>query len=203
MPATQRRAPRAPAPAAAPVIDLLAPWADPRKPGEAPQTHLAWAEHIARLIARQRGLGPRSAGADDLVAVAHVTLIRLAPRFDPARVPAGGDPDGQFRGWAHRWVKKECEREAERLTNAGLYHTTDNPGAKKLARRTSELPVQGRCPNCRDVAGWFADEPDEEPEPIATRAEPTLLILRDGKPVSLNGKPVADPGAGVVAECVR
>src|SRR4051794_10174523 len=111
---------------AAPAIDLCAPWSDPRKPHESPVSHLEWAENITRLEAVKLGLGARTQQADDLVAVLHALLVRLAARFDPARVPAGGSADGQFRGMCHRWIKKECKREEERLRNHGLYRTTDD-----------------------------------------------------------------------------
>jgi hypothetical protein len=172
----------------APAIDLLTPWTDPRKPDAEPKSHLEWAENIARLIARIKPFyfAPRSQEADDLVAVAQMTLVRLAPRFDFSRLPAGGDPNGLFRGWAHQHLRKECVREAERIRNGGTYNTTNEVSAKG---RVGGIP--DRCPTCAVVAGWGTgpsfDEDEDEPEPITTRHEPCLVILRKSEEATATG----------------
>jgi hypothetical protein len=144
-----------------PVIDLVTPWPDPRRPDDEPLTHLQWAESVARGIAASEvfGFGYNSREADDLVGVAVVELVRLAARFDALKVRPGSCPDQLFRGWAHRYIPKECEREAERLRNAGAYWTTSKKELRELARRTAPLTANDRCPNCSD---FFADEPDED-----------------------------------------
>lgn len=136
-------------------IDLCVPWADPRRPDDPPKSHREWAEHIARLIARVEGFGTRSQQADDLAAVAVLVLVRIAPRFDPTRVPPGGSADGLFRGWAHATVRKECQREAIRLRNGGTFNTSASAAANRI--KVAPIPTQTRCPNCRDVTDWGAD----------------------------------------------
>jgi hypothetical protein len=148
-----------------PPIDLLTPWPDPRRPGDEPLTHLQWAEAVARSIAasEQYGFGYRSQEADELVGVARVAIVELAARFDALRVRPGSCPDQLFRGWAHRYIPKECAREAERLRNAGAYWTTSKRELKELARRTAPLSPHERCPSCRAVMGLADDdEPDED-----------------------------------------
>jgi hypothetical protein len=126
-----------------------------------PGPHRDWAENIARLIARHKGFGPRSQEADDLVAVAYLTLIELSLVFDPSRVPDGGDEGGQFRGWSHPWIRNRCERETKRLRNGGTYHSRREKGQPVL--RIVPLP---RCRNCSEVTlaetprAWWGD--DEE-----------------------------------------
>lgn len=85
--------------------------------------HLAWAASVARGVARDFKFKRESQEEDDIKSVAALTVVRMAANFDPSRVPAGGDPGGQFRGWVHRSVQGMCKREARRLRNGGTYHT--------------------------------------------------------------------------------
>jgi hypothetical protein len=127
-------------PAAPLPIDLTSPWHDPAKPHARGLSHLDWAETIARLIARSYGrYSPRSWQADDLVAAAHAILAELAPRFDAGRIPEGGDPDGQFRGWAHAHIRGACERAVQSLRNGGTAKTSNDRAVKEL--RVRELPA--------------------------------------------------------------
>lgn len=165
-------------------IDLTVPWVDHRKPDLPPMTHLEWAENIARLVAVDFGLRAQSPEGDDVVQVAHLVLTRIVGRFDFGRVPEGGDPDGQFRGLAWRHVRKECEREARRIRAGGLLKTSNDSELNGLVVRG----VPDRCSNCAIVTGWgvppaFDDESEEEePPPLKTKYEPTLVILRNGRP---------------------
>jgi hypothetical protein len=165
-----------------PHIDLTAPWIDPRKPDDEPVSHLAWAEGIARQIATapKFGFKYRSQEADDLVSVAHATLIRLAKRFDFAKVSPGGDPDQMLRGWSRRYLTKECAREAERLQNGGTYHTTSKREAQSM--RVGGLPEFCPCPPDE------TDEHDEpDAEPITQRFVP-VLVLWSGVRIVMAGK---------------
>ena len=85
-----------------------------------PVRHLEWSRKIAVEVALQFGiLGSR----DDLAGEAAVKLCELSRRFDPP--PGCVGPDAMlnaFRGWAWRYIKTSCQREAERLLNAGTYH---------------------------------------------------------------------------------
>jgi hypothetical protein len=99
-------------------LDALAPLAID------PAPHERWAAGIGRAIAVDtHGFKPGSDEAAELERVAVAELVKAAGRFDPARVPEGGDEAGAFRGYAHPSVKKECHRAAKRLTNGGLYNT--------------------------------------------------------------------------------
>jgi hypothetical protein len=75
-----------------------------------------------------------------------------------SRVPDGGDPNGQFRGWAHPHIRGEVEREVIRLRNGGTYNTRSEKGKQKV--QVVPLP---RCQNCAEVTlaarpDWADDE---------------------------------------------
>lgn len=91
------------------------------------EAFLSWAADVARGVAAAWRLVPGSQEDDDLAQVAALAVCELYPRYRDERRPAGGDPDGLFRGWAHRSVLTACHREAERLRNAGTYHTRRGP----------------------------------------------------------------------------
>lgn len=176
----------------APLLDLTAPWPDPRHPDDEPISHLAWAENIARRIATSSkfGFGWKSQEADDLVAVAWQVLAGLAKRFDPARVRPGSSPDQLFRGWAWKFIPKECEREAIRIRNGGTFNTTSDSAAN--AMRVGGIPEH--CPTCSEVAGWGIGpqrhedrDDDDEPESIEAEHRPFVVILKRGALVSVAG----------------
>ena len=90
------------------------------------ESHLDWAAGIAGQVARKQHLtGP---DRDELVSRAHLTICELIAKpiteggFDASRANPG-DVSGAFRGWAVRWVRCACRREAERLRGGGLFHT--------------------------------------------------------------------------------
>ena len=85
-----------------------------------PVRHLDWSRRIAIDVAGQFGvLGSR----DDLAGEAAVKLVELSKRFDPPPGCVGMEAMvNAFRGWAWRYIKTSCQREAERLLNAGTYH---------------------------------------------------------------------------------
>jgi hypothetical protein len=102
--------------------------------------HLSWAEGVARGVGLAYMIRPGSQEAADLAQVAYLTLLRYARAFDHERVPAGGDPAGAFRGYCHRDVRKEVQREARRLRNGGTYRTRrEVPGVSLLAIPTSDF----------------------------------------------------------------
>lgn len=104
--------------------------------GVAAETHVDWATGVAAAVARAFNF--RGQEREDVVSVALLTLCELVIRpagdggFDPARVPAGGDPAQAFRGWAYRWVRTACVREAERLRGGGTFNTK-RPGKLVVA----------------------------------------------------------------------
>ena len=89
---------------------------------------MKWARAVARGIRRHYRFLSGSQEEKDLEAVAHLMLCRCAAKFDPSKVPEGGDPVGQFRGWAHPFLRGECQREARRLRNGGTYNTRRESG---------------------------------------------------------------------------
>jgi len=88
---------------------------------------LPWAADVARGVAAAWRFVPGSQEDDDLAQAAALAVCELHARFDPAQVPAGGNPVGLFRGWAHRTVLTACHREAARLKNGGTYRTRRGP----------------------------------------------------------------------------
>jgi hypothetical protein len=93
----------------------------------AEQAH--WARGLARAVAVRRRFGPRSIDRSALFALALSIAAARAAAFDPIKA---------FRGWASVEVRLRCTREALRLRNGGLYHTTSDPAAKRL--RVTALP---------------------------------------------------------------
>lgn len=85
--------------------------------------HLKWARMIARGVRKAFQFIPGSQEEQDLEATAFLAIVELAKRFDPTKVPPGGDPVGAFRGWAAIEVRCRCQREARRLRNGGTYNT--------------------------------------------------------------------------------
>jgi DNA-directed RNA polymerase specialized sigma24 family protein len=83
--------------------------------------HLEWARGIAAGVARGQRFTGRE--ADDLIQEACRTLAEKARGFRRELVPAGGDPAGAFRGWAHRAIQSECRRLGAQLRNGGTYRT--------------------------------------------------------------------------------
>lgn len=85
-----------------------------------PVRHLEWSRKIAIDVALQFGvIGSR----DDLAGEAAVKLVELSKRFDPLpNCVTLEELVNAFRGWAWRYIKTSCQREAERLLNAGTYH---------------------------------------------------------------------------------
>jgi hypothetical protein len=80
--------------------------------------HLAWVMIIAKQVARKHMIDGE-AEFEDIAGDATVVLVTKHPQFT---VPPGTtDYDGAFRGWLYLSIKKECERSAERLLNAGTY----------------------------------------------------------------------------------
>jgi DNA-directed RNA polymerase specialized sigma24 family protein len=94
--------------------------------------HEAWARKVAIGVSRYCGYRPGTAECDDLVQVAMLHLYRLAPKFDATRVPKGGDPGGQFRGWCHPFLRAECLREGRRMRGGGTYRTPSDGAHRKV-----------------------------------------------------------------------
>ncbi len=132
---------------------------------------LEWASGIARQVARRGGL--RGQELDDLVGVAHYVLCDLISRpvsrngFDLRRVPASGDPEAAFRGWAYLTIRSECVRMSRRLRNGGTYHTCRphlapaavtvlGDSAEELEERTQQEEADRQF--AHDVAEWYRRE---------------------------------------------
>lgn len=139
-------------------------------PPAPPQTidvtlHLKWGRMVARTVRAQYHFGKGSHEEQELESTAYLALCEHAVRFDFGRVPVGGDPDGQFRGWAKMGVRKLCEQEAIRLQNGGTYHTrrewehkgrpvvVEGLPVERDADGTEVVCVPDRCRNCSDVTG--------------------------------------------------
>lgn len=98
-------------------------------PAIAIQGHITWARAIARGVRNSFRFLPGSQEEQDLESTAYLAAVELAQRFDPTRVPPGGDLEAAFRGWATIAVRSHCRREARRLRNGGTYHTRrEKPG---------------------------------------------------------------------------
>lgn len=101
--------------------------------------HLDWAAKIARSIAHAYKFVRQSQEEDDLVSIAHLTVVQKAVTFDPEHVPEGGDTGGAFRGWLHPHIVGFCRREARRLRNGGTYYTRrEVAGVALVAEQMSE-----------------------------------------------------------------
>jgi len=92
-----------------------------------PLPHLEWSRRIALAVARRFGFGPGSQEEADIVQTAYLELCRIAGRFEPLRVPAGGDVSHAFRCSQAEHVRGRCVREAWRLRNGGVYKTCRHP----------------------------------------------------------------------------
>lgn len=123
--------------------------------------NIKWARAIARGIRRHYRFLTASQEERDLEGVALQTMWKCAGKFDPSKVPAGGDYAGAFRGWCHPFIKGDVQREARRLRNGGTYHTRRETGREQVM--VEELPWrreesgQGYV----DLADHRADERDE------------------------------------------
>lgn len=126
-----------------------APPVDPAAPAL-----MKWARAIARGIRTDYRFEPGSQEEMDLEGVAYLELVRCSRRFDPGRVPPGGDLEGQFRGWCHPSIRGACKREAVRIRNAGSFWTRVEKGQAPVeaqhfsALATADEPF--------DVADWRA-----------------------------------------------
>jgi hypothetical protein len=85
--------------------------------------HIRWARTIARGVRRSFRFLRGSQEEQDLESTAYLTLVQLACKFDPRRVPPGGNMRSAFRGWATIGIRNQCQREARRLRNGGTYNT--------------------------------------------------------------------------------
>lgn len=82
------------------------------------EDQLGWVRRIAKKVCKRHRIhGPCE--LDDVCQSGAVEMCRVMPRFEP-ELPAP-DLEGAFRGYAYLFVKKACEREAERLINGGSY----------------------------------------------------------------------------------
>lgn len=131
----------------------------PRAPAGPPvrvADHTRWARGIARGVRADFGFLSGSSEEQELEATAALVLVEYAARFDPGRVPPGGDAGGLFRGWCAVEVRSRCRREAVRLRNGGTFHTSNDPDARSMVVRG----VPDRCENCSQVVFGVAAPPD-------------------------------------------
>lgn len=172
--------PPAPRPARPP-----APRIDVTAADKAGLTHLDWAAGIARRRARRYRVRPGSAEEDLVVAEAQTRLIELALRFRPGLVPAGGEPGGQFRGWACREVLTAATRECRRLWNAGTFKAVSEarlarrPPVKVVSLSRLKAPVYAPVPGGAVVGSLLAALPRRE------RLLLRLVFGFDGRPLPL------------------
>jgi hypothetical protein len=94
--------------------------------------HVRWAKMIACGVRRSFHFKMGSQEEQDLEQTAYLAIVELVERFDPTKIPNGGDPDGAFRGWAIIEVRCRCQREARRLRNGGTYCTRREKNRKPL-----------------------------------------------------------------------
>ncbi|HEV3438070.1 MAG TPA: hypothetical protein VG122_11965 [Gemmata sp.] len=123
--------------------------------------HVNWARMIARGVRQAFQFVPRSQEEQDLEATAFLAIVELAQRFDPTKVPPGGDPIGAFRGWAAIDVRCRCQREARRLRNGGTYNTRREKAGKALV--VERLRDESELIDPRSLIE--RDEPDDEFNP--------------------------------------
>lgn len=145
---------------------------------------MRWAVGIARGVRRDvyheggydPRFRPRSEAAEDLEGCAVLALVELMHRFDELRVKPGGDLVGAFKGFADMEIRSRCRRLATTLRNGG----TDGKGSSKAVRNlhVGGLPeaADGDCP-----LAW-PERVDDEPEPVACKHEPTVVIVRKPEP---------------------
>ncbi|MDY3561959.1 hypothetical protein R5W23_003389 [Gemmata sp. JC673] len=159
--------------------------------------HLVWARAIARGVRADCGFHAGSEEEREIEGCALVTLTQLIARFDESRLPPGGDLGGAFRGFASRWLRSECRREAERLRNGGLYRTSS-----RAAVRVEPLPVSADgFDEVTDPASL--EEYDDAPPPRVKRRWSTRTgeEVPDPKPPALSyapGRPLVAPSRGLL-----
>lgn len=166
----------------APTIDVL--------------NHRAWAEGVAIGVARAFRFNSRSQEAADLKAVAVLVLVEKARRFDASKVPPGGDPDGQFRGYCHPDVQGQCRREARRLRNGGTYKTRREAGLPTLVAQPISRIKVGNTDEAFDMADARAAGEVMIDCPGST--SPRLARLDVGR----DGAPDLEPGPAWRPYCV-
>lgn len=113
------------------------------------ERHMVWARGIARGVRADYRFLADSQEELELEAAAYLVLVLKAAAFDFSRVPAGGDPDEQFRGLNSREVRTNCQREAQRLRNGGTYHTTRDPAGRP--RTDGTMPTDDSCDQDREA----------------------------------------------------
>jgi hypothetical protein len=82
-----------------------------------------WCDTVSGGIARAFGFAPDSQEGWELKLEGQMELVRRCQQFDPAAVDPGSTAFDAFRGWAHQYIRSQCQREAERLVNGGTYRT--------------------------------------------------------------------------------
>jgi hypothetical protein len=124
--------------------------------------HLEWAKAVARGVGRVYLFRPGSQEVGDLTQFAYLMLVRYARAFDAERVPVGGNIGGAFRGYCHRALRKELQREARRLRNGGVYHTRrELPGVALIA-----VPMSGLDAGGAEAGPWDVAEPEHRSEAL-------------------------------------
>lgn len=159
-----------------------------------PHAHLdglrlhAWAVGIARGVRSDFHFEINSAEEDELESVALFTMVELMHRFDEVRLPAGGEIEAAFKGYADAEIRSRCRRHALTLRNGGTFRTTSSKEAKKL--RVQPLPV---CRDCGDVALPWPERGEDEEEELdeydraALAREPNIVWLKNGVPKDQSG----------------
>ena len=111
-----------------------------------PNDHLKWVKAIARGVRADYRFGRGSQEEFDLEQTAAMALCRAAVAFDVETMAARNgiavadvELVGAFRGYASRYVRGECVREARRLRNGGTFHTRRERNADGSKKRRIEV----------------------------------------------------------------
>lgn len=145
---------------------------------------LAWARGVARgirSVIRRRLRGADAGdtrrcsrfdrGSDEeqeLEQVALLEMVRAAHRFDPAKVPPGGNVIGAFKGFAHASVRFKVMRAARGLSNGGIDLRDGGVGRKLAAveHLSARESAAGRAEfELTDPRTLPADPPAPPPDP--------------------------------------
>jgi hypothetical protein len=128
------------------------------------EDHLEWARSIARKVRAKYGFLPGSQEQLDLEQTAYVALCELVQRYRPAEVTT--NEVEAFRGWGYVTIKNKCQREADRLTNGGTYHTRRQASVKGRHKPVAVVSVHRLSPDLPEFVYDFTEpEFDTMPTP--------------------------------------
>lgn len=82
-----------------------------------PVPHLTWCRHIAIHVANQYKFHFQE--REEVIAAAYLELVRLAKKFDPARL-VYGEAAYLFRGWSRQTLYGAAVRAADAIRHGGF-----------------------------------------------------------------------------------